>query len=129
MHQHFVTFYSPGTFFAEDTTKPIDAWSTETAQQMAAEIVERYGARPFGFRFMTRSREDDDLDSRVTATSSMHYLGGTIETIEEVNARNDPSEEILRFNMRANGYNRIIRGASPWQWVQPLGDDDVVLAK
>lgn len=27
MEAHFVTFFSPGTFVAEDTTKPIDSWN------------------------------------------------------------------------------------------------------
>jgi hypothetical protein len=33
--QHFVTFYSPGTFFAETSEKPIDSWDVEKAKDEA----------------------------------------------------------------------------------------------
>jgi hypothetical protein len=35
MKKNFVIFYSPGTFFAEDTTEPIDSWDVEKAKKMA----------------------------------------------------------------------------------------------
>src|SRR5690606_2292573 len=127
MKRHFVTFYSPGTFVAETTTKPIASWDTALAVEMARKITERHSARPYGFRFTTRKREDDELDSRVVEQSPMYFLGGRIETIEEVEARNDPNEEILRSNMRGNGWNRIIVNDNSWRVRQPLKDDDVVL--
>ena len=40
----FVTFYSPGTFFAEETTKPIDQWNPAAALAMAEGITKRYNA-------------------------------------------------------------------------------------
>jgi hypothetical protein len=130
MKRHFVTFYSPGTFVAETTTKPITAWNVEAACALAAGINERHGARPYGFRFSTRARGPDDLDSREVASSAMYYLGGTVETLAEVEARNDPSERILLSNMRGNGYDRIVRSGGPgrWSWTQPLCPDDVVIS-
>lgn len=70
MQQHFVTFYSPGTFMAEMTEKPIDSWDVKAAVKMAKSVKERYGATPYGFRFTTRGRTDADLDSRVIATAA-----------------------------------------------------------
>lgn len=128
MQAHFVTFYSPGTFVAEGTTKPINSWDVDTAVAMSATITERHGAKPYGFRFTTRGREDDELDSKVIATSPMYYIGGRVETREEVEARNDPSEEILRSNMRCNGYTRIWTTTEGWKWTQPLNDEDVVIS-
>lgn len=126
--QHFVTFYSPGTFFAEDRTLPIDAWNVDDAVAMSANIIERYGAKPYGFRFTTRGRSEDELDSKVIATSPMHYIGGKVETLAEVVARDDPKESVLRANMECNGYERIWRTTEGWSWTQPLKADDVVLA-
>ena len=127
MEAHFVTFFSPGTFLAEDRTMPIHAWDVDTAVAMSATITERHGAKPYGFRFTTRARADDELDSKVVSTSPMHYIGGKVETREEVFARNDPSESILRSNMECNGYDRIWRTTEGWSWTQPLSADDVVI--
>ena len=125
--KHFVTFYSPGTMVAERDEMPIEKWDIKIAMEMAHNIVQRHSATPYGFRFTTRSRGPDDLDSKETASSGMYYLGGRVETLEEIEARNDPKEDILRSNMRGNGWNRIVVNDNSWRWTQPLYDDDVVL--
>ena len=127
MEKHFVTFYSPGTFVAEQRTKPIDAWDVEAAKDMARGIRERYNAAPYGFRFSTRSRGPEDLDSTVTKESGLYWLGGTVETLAEVKARATDADRILVSNMEGNGYDRIITNTNSWRWTQPLGNDDVVL--
>ncbi len=129
MQKHFVTFYSPGTLVAEDTTLPIDSWDIEKAKEMARGIKERHGAVPYGFQFSTRSRGDADLDSKVSKESPMYYLGGKVETLAEVKARATDSERdrILVSNMECNGYKRIITNNNSWRWTQPLKYTDVVL--
>lgn len=128
MEKHFVTFYSPGTFVAEQTIQEIDAWDTSAATAMAVSISERYNAKPYGFRFSTRTRGPDDLDSVVSSTSPMYYLPHCkVETLEEIEARNDPKESILRANMRGNGYDRIVVTTEGRKWTQPLSANDVVL--
>lgn len=129
MRANFVTFYSPGTFVAEQTTKPVDGWDVDTAIEMSRSIKERYGAVPYGFQFSTRARSDGDLDSKEIERSPMYYLGGRVETVEEVAARNDPKERILLQNMRCNGWNSIIINENSWRWTQPLNDGDVVLER
>lgn len=127
MQRHFVTFFSPGTFVAETTEKPVESWDVDAAVEMAHGITERYNATPYGFQFSTRSRGPDDLDSKVSARSPMYYLGGKVETLEEVEARNDPKEEILRSNMRGNGWHRIITNDNSWRTCRPLEEGDIVL--
>ena len=127
LSRHYVTFLSPGTFVAEDRSLPIDSWDVDRAQEMAADIVERHGARPYGFYFSTRGRTADDLDSRELARSPMYYLGGTVRTLDEVRAANDPSERTLLSNMEGNGYDRVIENRNSWRWTQPFRSDDVVL--
>ena len=127
MEKHFVTFFSPGTFVSEDTTLPIASWDVDTAVQMAGTISERYGARPYGFRFSTRGRGAEDLDSKVVKQSGIYYLGGRVETRAEVEARNDPKEDILRANMRCNNIERIIINDNSWCFTGELHDGDVVL--
>ena len=127
MKQHFVTFYSPGTFFSEQTEKPIDSWDVDAAVQMAKGVKERYGATPYGFRFSTRSRGPDDLDSKVTKQSAMYYIGGKVETLEEIAARNDPKESILLSNMRCNKWKRVWTSTTGWKVTQPLERGDTVI--
>ncbi len=127
MKQHFVTFYSPGTFVAETTTQPIHAWDVDLAKAMARKIKERHGATPYGFQFETRGRSDEDLDSHVTATSPLYYLGGKVETLAEVKARATEDDRILLSNMECNGYERIITNTNSWKSTHPLQPTDVVL--
>lgn len=127
MKQHFVTFFSPGTFVAEQSVKPIDSWDVETAVKMAGEVTERHGAKPYAFRFSTRGRSVDELDSKVIKTSPTYYLSGTVETLEDIERRNDPKESILLGNMRCNGWKRVVTTQAPYGWTLPLEDGDVVL--
>jgi len=127
MKRHFVVFLSPGTFVAESTTKEIESWNPELAKEMASEIQERHGATPYGFYFITRERRDDELDSKVVAKSGKFFLGGTVYTLEDIKAKNDPNDHILIINMECSGYSRVVINTNSWKWTQPLGDNDVVL--
>jgi hypothetical protein len=127
MEKHFVEFYSPGTLVSEMNTEPIDSWDVDTAVEMARSIVQRHSARPYGFRFITRERGPEDLDSHISKRSGIYYLGGKVETLEEVEARNDPAEAILRDNMRSNNISRIIVNKNSWRFTGELHDEDTVL--
>jgi len=78
MEKHFVQFFSPGTFVSEQSEFEVSTFDKVQAVEKAREIVERHGARPYGFRFVTKTRGEDDLDSHVSYYSGMHYLGGSI---------------------------------------------------
>ena len=127
MKKHFVTFYSPGTFFSETTRKPIDSWDVDIAIELAGKIKERHSATPYGFSFSTRERKNNELDSSVIEKSPMYYLGGKILTTKDIEERNDPKDRILLSNMRVNGYDRVVENCNSWKVVQPLHDDDIVL--
>ncbi len=128
MNKHFVTFCSPGTFVSESSTKEVDSWDVEAAQNMAESIKERHAATPYGFYFTTRSRGDGDLDSKQTHKSNMYYLGGEVQSLEDVKGRNDPDDRILISNMESNGWDRIIINTNSWKFTAPLNEDDVVLS-
>jgi len=124
---HFVEFFSPGTFVSEVSRKPIESWDTGVALAMAANISERHNAKPYGFQFLTKFRNDDELDSREVARSPTYFFGVKIRTLAEVAAENDPNEEILHSNMRTNGWERVVTTTSGWKCTLPLGPEDVVL--
>lgn len=125
--KHFVRFFSPGTFVAETSEKPVDEWDVDTALVMARGITERYNATPYAFQFVTYGRSASDLDSREIARSPLYWLGGTIRTIDEVRASADPDERIILRNMEGNGWDRIITNNNSWKWTQPFKDGDVLL--
>lgn len=127
MEKNFVEFYSPGTFVSEVTVKEIESWDVKKAVEMAKTIKERYNAVPYGFRFTTRTRGPNDLDSHESAKSNLYYLGGRVETRKEVEERNDPKEEILRNNMRINNIEKIIINENSWRFTAELNPDDVIL--
>lgn len=128
--KHFVTFFSPGTFVAETSTKEVESWDVDAARKMAEGIEERYGAVPYGFQFTTRSRGPDDLDSKVSARSPMYYLPHCkVQSLEYLEARNRPDERILVRNMKSNGWDRVVTTAKGWKWTQPLEPHDVVLER
>lgn len=127
LSKHFVTFYSPGTFLDENTILPINSWDVNKAKELAKTIKERHGATPYGFQFLTRSRREDELDSKITDTSVFYFLGGTIETRAEIEARKDSREEILVRNMISNKIDKVITNTNSWKITKPLNDSDIVL--
>ena len=127
MKKNFVIFYSPGSFVSEMTEKEIDSWDIEKAKELARSVSERYNAKPFGFRFITRSRNDDELDSKVTEKSNMYYLGGKIRHLDFIILENNPDDRILISNMKMNGWDRVVENTNSWKVTQPLEENDVVL--
>lgn len=126
MKKHFVEFYSPGTFVSEVTEKEIDSWDTAKAIEMSKNIIERHGAKPYGFQFITRSRGDDDLDSKQIDASNMYYLGARVMTLDDVK-REMPEKEILIHNMEFNKIEKVIVNDNSYRSVFPLNEDDVIL--
>ena len=73
---------------------------------MADDIVERYGAKPFGFRLSTRLETDEGVDDgrggvldvqpKKIAESGTYFLGGDVLTYDDFVRRDDDDEHILR---------------------------------
>lgn len=127
MTWHEVTFYSPGTFVAEDSTRRVRSWSVKVARKMAEALTERHGAIPYGFRFCTMERKKLNGPAKVIEQSPMYYLPHCkVQTIEDVR-KSDPGSILLR-NMECNKWDRIVTTTKGWKWSQPLRPDDVVLS-
>jgi len=124
MKKHFVTFLSPGTFFNEQSSKEVKKWDVVKAVKMADTVLERHGATPYAFYFSTQGRGAKDLNSKEIDRSPTYFLGGKIETLEEVEARNAPDEKILRSNMRGNNYHKIIINNNSWKITVPFNEDE-----
>ena len=125
--KHFVLFLSPGTFVSETREVEVPKHDVDNTIVLAQDIVERYGAKPYGFQFITRERSDGWSVPKETYRSGTYYLGGTVRTYEQVVEDNRPDEEILRSNMRINNIERIIENNNSWKFTAELKDRDVVL--
>ena len=127
MKKDFVTFYSPGTFVAEMTTRQVPSWNIPKALKLMEDVKERHGAVPYGFRFTTKKRGLRDFEPKEIARSGMYYVNCRVQTLSELEKRCEPSESTLLENMRRNGWDTIVTSKTGWAWSQPLRKDDVVL--
>jgi hypothetical protein len=127
-----VTFYSPGTFFDETSTEDIPEWNPATACRMARE---RYGAKPYAFRFSTYIVADPvsdgqggtlEVEPKEVAKTGLYHLGGEIVTYDDIQARNDPKERILLSNMRSDSPICIVNTNS-WKHTGAFAENDVLV--
>ena len=126
MKKRYVTFYSPGTFVAEQTVKCVASWDVKKAVAMLPGITERYNAKPYGFQFHTMRRGLRDMHPKEIERSPMYYVNCKVQTLEDVEAEG-PVTATLAQNMRSNNWDRVITTTEGWKWTQPLRDGDVVL--
>lgn len=130
--KHFVVFFSPGTLFSETSRKPIDVWDVPQAAALAREIVERHGARPYAFRFVTDVVADPVSDGeggtlnvtpKEVDKSGLHYLDGTVLRYADI-----PEEEsILRSNMRCNDHALVVETRNGYRHTGNFTQDDVLV--
>lgn len=143
MKKHYVTFESPGTLFSETTTKAVESWDVRLAVMLAADVEERYGAKPYGFRFFTRLETDETVEvdgeklrvePKVIAESpGIYYLGDpaartwSLFSLDELERAGAKDTEILRSNMRGNGWPIVIESRRSFKCVRPFEEADVVV--
>lgn len=140
MRKHYVTFVSPGTLFAEMTSKPIDAWDIKQALALEKGTIERYGAKPFGFYFSTRLVVDPvpdgeggtlNVEPREVERSGMHFLADaghwSLHSYDELERVGSKETEILRSNMRGNGWPIVFESRRSFRCTQPFEERDVVV--
>ena len=123
--KHIAVFYSPGTFFDETSEREVQSWDPKEAIRLNETIEERYGAKPYCFRFMTFL--DDDGKVKMIAESSIYFLGGKVETYPDVCKRNSEDENILRSNMLCNKFWTVVTNTNSYKTVRHFRGDDVVV--
>lgn len=136
MRKHRVTFYSPGTLFSESSSYDIDSWDIAKAISLSEKVTERYGAKPYGFVFATylTAPEVSDgeggtlkVEPKRIAESGIHFLGGKLETYDDVVARDNSDESILRSNMRGNSMWIVCINTNSYRSTLPFNEEDKLL--
>lgn len=120
MLKHYVTYWYPGVFVAEDLTKPISERNPKEAALQASE-----GA--YGFSF--HDREETEVDGEVLRgkkknLSGMYYINGELFDVERVR-KEVPNPRTLVSNMEGNGWAHVVKTRTGW--FQPFWDDDELI--
>lgn len=130
--RHYVDFRSPGSFVAEESSRPIEALDTRLAVRLARGVVERYHQTPYAFRLRTMLEADPvTIDGEVfevvpkrVALSGEHFIGAEVLSYDQIPV--DAKHEILRGNMKCNGYPLVAQRAGGG-WTQPFDEDACVV--
>ncbi len=135
MRSTIVTFYSPGTFFSESSSKDVPLRDIAFAVEMAQTINERYGAKPYAFRFSTRITAEPIPDGeggvlqvvpKFVDESGLYFLGGELLFLDDVIKRKDPKELILLDNMRRE-CPIVVINCNSYKSTIPFGEQDVIV--
>jgi hypothetical protein len=138
MKKNYVEFLSPGTFCSESSSFPIEKWDVKEAISILKEknIKERYGAKPYGFRFSTWVEAENDvivdgellkLEPKKVESSGIYYLTGTVRSAQDVLNGNEERESILRSNVRCNGFNAVVENRNFYLSTFPFYPEDKVV--
>ena len=136
MKKYKVIFYSPGTFLSESSSYPIDSWDIVKAIELSEKVLERYNSKPYGFVFETILVLDDVTDGeggilkdtpKSVDRSGVHFMGGYLETYDDVVARNDSKENILRDNMMYNEHWIICINTNSYRSTLPFNEKDCIV--
>lgn len=136
MRKHQVTFYSPGSFVSEQSTRDISEWDPAIAAKLAHTIVERHGAKPYGFRFQTILAHEPIEDGeggtlavypKMVEESGLYHLNSELRFFHQIAADDDPNERILLSNMRCNGWWIVAENRNSWRSVLPFEERDFVV--
>lgn len=132
--KHKAIFFSPGTFVCEQTSRDIDSWDTVAAVALGADIVERHGAKPFGFQFATYLIADPIADGeggllqvepREVERTGTYYLGGEVLKYDDIPSTDDT--RILLGNMKGNRYPLVIENRNSYRFTTFFNAKDFVV--
>lgn len=121
--QSYVTFFRPGDLTPAMWSEIVETWDVEAALALARKIE---GQRPFAFQFSTIDHTGGERLNK----SPMHYLGGRVETLADIEARNDPCEAAMLEALKRMGpaaCTITYAAGLDWMRTQPLHPADVVL--
>ena len=121
-----VTFYTPGSFMPNESTKEVPGLDTEQIAAMAPKNAYSFIVQEFSEKTTTVDGEDFSKKEAV-GEPQRFYLGGDLYTVDELKEKfaGDHSKETLIANFEGNDWPKaILCRTGNWQ---PFYDDDVLL--
>ncbi len=118
----FVEYFYPGILVNESSSQEVEA---RDAQKCAREIPK--GAFMFRFYdvfYMEDAETEEVLNRKRLNESKAYYVDGVALDKEGVK-KEIPNNEILLSNMRANGWDKVIKTRTGN--IQPLNDDCIII--
>ena len=124
--QHFVTFKSPGMATAEHTTKEITPGTRSRPLRWPTTYWNATAPSPTASTSPPGPAPPQELDSKNIAKSGTYFMGGKIQTLQEVMA-NPTGNKTLIENMKGNHWDQVVTVTKGHQWTSPILKDDAVL--
>ena len=116
--QLFCNYYSPGTFFLEQSRFEVETMDdlAACAARAKVDVKERYNAKPFGFRFE---------DGNGKSLSGLYYLTGKVIRYDDV--PDDKDHSIMRSNMNDPERCVVVENTNSFKHTSHFSEEDVVL--
>ena len=111
-----VEFLSPGTLFSESSSYAVRSRSLGPVLTKMRGVIERHGAKPYGFRF---------TDGNGKPVSGTHYVTGKVIAFRDV--PDDKEHSMLKRNMRCNEQPFAIENNNSYRFTGEFEKDDVVV--
>ena len=121
------TFYEPGSFMSEETSRVVKTRDPNEIAKMAPERAFCFTIEDFVEKTTTVDGENFKKTESVGGPSGRFYLGGNLYTVDELKAKfeGDRNKQTLISNIEGNGYPKAIH-CRTGNW-QPFTDQDVFL--
>ncbi len=131
----FAEYFSPGTMFAETSTRALDKGSVKEAISLSKKVSERHGATPYAFDIVTKLVADPIDDGqggtmkvfpKEIGRKGRYYLGGEVITYDQVIAR-EGAGSIWAMNMRGNRDPVSVQNTNSYKSTQIFREQDVIV--
>jgi len=115
--QLFCNFLSPGTLFSEQRRIEIESRDlVKLAAYAKAGVVERHGAKPYGFRFE---------DGNGKALTGVHWLTGRVVRYDDV--PDDKEHQLMRSNMCDPECCVVVENTNSYRFTGEFGEEDILI--
>ncbi|KQW72338.1 hypothetical protein [Ensifer sp. Root127] len=123
MSTKHIRFLFDASFKSTEYVVETSSWDVEAAAGIAHRLTLERGVQPYAFWFESRE-PGHGPEPKISGT---YYLGGKLQTLDELRAENDPSAVIMIHHLEARGIERVVTTNCPCLASFPFRDGDHIL--